>query len=1636
MIFSNIFIPLVTIKAVSVNEQIGENVHPYAEDYILVKFKPQMDIEAISIQTNLSSLSRSFEKVNAEGLSRIHGRGDLYKLLIDNGTDIKQAVDVLRSEPDVVYAEPDYLARYASVPNDPSYSMQWGLEKVSVEAAWNHTFGSNNVTIAIIDSGIALSHEDLEPNIWTNPGETPNNGTDDDNNGFIDDISGWNFIDSTNDVQDITGHGTMVAGIAAARSNNALGIAGVCGNCRIMPVKVSQVSGFANYSDIASGIYYAVDKGAQIINLSLGGYADSITLKEAIDYANSRNVIVIAGAGNDNSSDPFYPAAYADVLAVAASDADDIKTVSSNFGEWVNITAPGQDILTTSLSGYSNVTGTSFSTPFVSGAAGLLLSLNPQWTAAMVRAQIVNTSDDINSQNPDHFDLLGTGRLNIETSIQDPTPILIYEGYTGNGTIELRPDFGSSVALTVSIRNGWSDAFDVIGTLSSPDPYVTITNNSADFGSILSGESKENINSFLFEIDGDAGYNHSMPFNLFLSANNGDYQTELEFNVITKSSIENVSGTIISDTLWTNDKTYHVTGNVGVAPGYTLTIEPGTNVRFTDGYSLNIGGNLIAKGTAELPILFEPVTVGNDWNQILFDDQSIDAQVDLQGEYLSGNILEHVQISGASGGIACNYSTPFISNISIDDGGLNCSLGDTNLWIKDSLIVGEINISDGGMEAENIIRSTFTNESVVFGSINIDGSQFNEKLTITEHGWINDSTLRSLAIYGRGEIDNIIGRGDIEVGGLSLIANSTIYGGYIFAGENSVITENNIEDTYFTAVTVFGNGTITNNRIIRAEKGIVSGSGIIENNLVAYTSGNGLEPGTSAVRHNTLIGVEGYAVYLTDIPDAFEFNNFVFNVGNYDVYTTVQRIEAETIFASNNWWGTQDEITARGRIYDFMSDYNLATLDIAPILTAPSQTSPAYIQDVSLTPSSPVGIQKVTFDVTFSKPMDVNNPLLTSFEPITTNTWETKSDMPTPRQDLCVVSADNGKIYAIGGYPSLKNVEEYDPELNQWTIKQPMQIGRQTFGAAAANGKIYVMGGFIGGTDSATVEEYDPQTDTWTFKSPMPSARYTLGVTKASNGLIYAIGGHNRTTGKTLAVVEAYDPLTDTWATKASLPYPIDSIQYNVVGSNNGKIYLIGGRIVSDTIYGDNLNVLEYDIYLDKWSVKSPIPSERSSFSLAYSNNKIYAVGGVIPGSRINWVEEYDIQNDTWQEAAAMPTARVFFGLVEGINGRIYAIGGSPKAYSYLSTVEEYAPHGWGNIIINTNPHWSDSIQYSSEYEFTSQNPIGDYKIILDGAMDQTGIMIAPDSRSNFTISYANEIADYPPPPEPDVLAWGDGTLTQLSGRAYVDDPEGLITTYRYAIGTTPGNNDVINWTEITLTNVTRTGLNLQPDQPYFLSFQVRNVGGIWGDVGISNPVVNGSSLPTSILVNLSPMMKLAGETDFTLTVTGDFFIEESVVRWDGVDMPTSFITPTELQALISASDINEAGEYGVTVFTPTPGGGLSNTLSFTVENPVPVITSIDPDSVTAGGTDFMLTVNGDKFTEGSVVRIEGSDRSTNFISEAQLEVQILASDILEAGEVSITVYTPEPGGGLSNAEIIVIKSSAGNFIYLPLVIH
>lgn len=307
-------------------------------------------------------------------------------------------------------------------PDDTMYvaGEQWALEKVKAPEAWFLSTG-HAVTVAVIDTGVALTHTDLVANLWVNGGEIPDNSVDDDGNGYVDDVNGWDFDEGDAVPNDENGHGTHVAGIVGATTNNGEGVAAMGWGVTVMPIRALDAGGNGGTYEVSEAIRYAADNGAQVINLSLGAYAGAPELASAVSYAQDAGALVVAAGGNHNRTDPlqFYPAAYPGVIGVAATDDTDQKASFSNYGSWIDIAAPGVVINSTLMAwpDYGTKSGTSMSTPMVSGLAALIWTWRPALSATQVWEAIRDGAVDLGSAGWDPY--FGWGRMDAARAMSE-----------------------------------------------------------------------------------------------------------------------------------------------------------------------------------------------------------------------------------------------------------------------------------------------------------------------------------------------------------------------------------------------------------------------------------------------------------------------------------------------------------------------------------------------------------------------------------------------------------------------------------------------------------------------------------------------------------------------------------------------------------------------------------------------------------------------------------------------------------------------------------------------------------------------------------------------------------------------------------------------------------------------------------------------------------------------------------------------------------------------------------------------------------------------------------------------------------------------------------------------------------------
>lgn len=379
----------------------------------------------------------------------------VYTITFKSEIPVIQLSQELSKRSDIEYAEPNYIVKINAIPNDPGFVTQWGLHTtgefggkadadIDAPEAWDLTVGdTETIIVAVLDTGVDTGHEDLTSRIWRNTDEPVFNGIDDDNNGFIDDVHGWNFLNDNYNISDSQGHGTHVSGIIGAERGNGRGIAGVADKVKIMPIKFLNSNGEGTLQDAAQGVVYAADNGARVVNCSFGVFAITPpqALYQAIQYARTKGVIVVAAAGNEGVDigevgNYTYPANYDldNIITVASTTLSDRLSSFSNYSKlYVDLAAPGSDIVSTLPDNKYNVkSGTSMATPFVTGSVAVAMSHYPLATITQIREYILSSVDKLTDLTND---VLTGGRLNlhkivsavptqIPTATSIPTPLI------------------------------------------------------------------------------------------------------------------------------------------------------------------------------------------------------------------------------------------------------------------------------------------------------------------------------------------------------------------------------------------------------------------------------------------------------------------------------------------------------------------------------------------------------------------------------------------------------------------------------------------------------------------------------------------------------------------------------------------------------------------------------------------------------------------------------------------------------------------------------------------------------------------------------------------------------------------------------------------------------------------------------------------------------------------------------------------------------------------------------------------------------------------------------------------------------------------------------------------------------------
>jgi subtilisin family serine protease len=455
-----LFLALTFAGAVAVPAQ------SFVKGELLVKYKPGGTVR---------ESRRSMERVGARALERFESLGWV-RMRLPSGMSAEDGIRAFLNFPEVEAVQPNFIYHLLATPNDTSFGSLWGMTKISAPVAWDLSTGSSSVVVAVIDSGVRYTHEDLAANMWVNSAEIPGNSLDDDGNGFVDDYYGWDFRYNDSDPMDENGHGTHVAGTIGAVGNNSVGVVGVNWNVKLMAIKIYSPAGTDTTSAMLINAYSYIlmmkNRGVNIrvTNNSYGGCLEACgydqATKDAIDALGDAGILNVFASGNSNQnmeSTQFYPAGYTSpsIVSVAAADSSDAKASFSNYGTVSSdLAAPGVSTLSTyngSNSSYTNLSGTSMATPHVAGAAALLAAHRPELSAASLKATLMNTVDPLTAWTSL---VKSGGRLNVARALQTPTAC----------SVELSPQ---------TVRVPTKGAFVTVDVTTAPNCDFTVSSNAS-----------------------------------------------------------------------------------------------------------------------------------------------------------------------------------------------------------------------------------------------------------------------------------------------------------------------------------------------------------------------------------------------------------------------------------------------------------------------------------------------------------------------------------------------------------------------------------------------------------------------------------------------------------------------------------------------------------------------------------------------------------------------------------------------------------------------------------------------------------------------------------------------------------------------------------------------------------------------------------------------------------------------------------------------------------------------------------------------------------------------------------------------------------------------------------------------------
>ncbi len=728
----------------------------------------------------------------------------LYRLRMDNANvTVEEAVTRLKELEEVDYAEPNYLVFTMSTDADiytaePLYSEQWGPAAINLDQLWAvpKLEGAERPVIAILDTGIDITHPDLADNIWTNSAEsTGAEGEDDDNNGFADDVHGWDFINQTPKIADYNGHGTHCAGIAAAVGDNGIGITGANPDAYIMPITVMQSDGTGDVATIIKGIDYATDNGATFLSMSFGGYTYSIAEEQALAKAYSKATLV-AAAGNDRwciyvghhqwGPGPCYPAAFTFVLGVEAAN----ESSRAGFSNWdcdgpiysmpwsdnneealhnYELRAPGVNIFSTYPQGrYKMMNGTSMACPLAAGAISRLMQCKSYEYQVINREILFGDLIHGANQQTGIMDILAA--YNIKDEDRVPTLWLVSTELNdeAEGDGDFRPDAGEIIDLYPTLRNDWGNATNITCHLEMGDELedstlIEFITNDVDFGKNLSGYGKaKSDNPIRFKVSENCTNGRHIKLKFTAKCDNVTELFEQDFVIVVEKGVE-IGGLIDHDLTLYPNVYYIVTNNLVVGENVTLTIMPGTelNIRPHTIIAKSETGNIIANGTPENMIKIRVDLGDYNWNNTPDIDLILDS-----ASYCDIDLYPFVYGTSLGRILNTTLDNCVLKNISITANCNNCNiteLSEFGGWPDFYMSCSNYTNNSSGNSAnpKSVYNSNFFN--CIYGGFFGEGGSTGEILTTDFPNYFGsslESIVRRNTVF---DIDNNWGTSKVDL---------------------------------------------------------------------------------------------------------------------------------------------------------------------------------------------------------------------------------------------------------------------------------------------------------------------------------------------------------------------------------------------------------------------------------------------------------------------------------------------------------------------------------------------------------------------------------------------------------------------------------------------------------------------------------------------------------------------------------------------------------------------------------------------------------------------------------------------------------------------------------------------------------